>query len=172
MSIPGFFTALIYLGIISSVIPKGGGQHCQQQHSIPRDGKGGLHSGGKDGKQHPAKGCYDSGDLPAVENKVLAGCLCAFGCEVIFGFSAVFTKQVTGLVTPLTLLGWRFPAAKTVNSTPPKAVMIPVTCQRLGFFFRIRAESSGRRWGSRKPPPRSAAPFSPVSPSPPWQPPP
>ncbi len=49
--------------------------------------------------------------INTTKNRVLAGCLCAFGCEVIFGFSAVFTKQVTGLVTPLTLLGWRFAAA-------------------------------------------------------------
>lgn len=36
------------------------------------------------------------------------GCLCALGCEVIFGLSYMFTKQATNAASSLTLLGWRF----------------------------------------------------------------
>lgn len=40
--------------------------------------------------------------------KTLIGCLCALGCETIFGFSSLFTKDVTETVSPFALLGWRF----------------------------------------------------------------
>ena len=36
------------------------------------------------------------------------GCLCALGCEIIFGFSYLFTKDATDTASPLSLLGWRF----------------------------------------------------------------
>ena len=42
---------------------------------------------------------------------LLVGSLCAVGCETIFGFSYIFTKQATENATPLALLGWRFFAA-------------------------------------------------------------
>lgn len=44
------------------------------------------------------------------ENKkrILTGCLCAVLCEIIFGFSFLFTKQITQSVSPVSLLGWRF----------------------------------------------------------------
>ena len=42
------------------------------------------------------------------KNKTLIGCLCAFGCEVIFGLSYMFTKQATEISSELSLLGWRF----------------------------------------------------------------
>lgn len=40
--------------------------------------------------------------------KIIIGCLYAIGCELLFGFSYLFTKQITSQVSPLTLLGWRF----------------------------------------------------------------
>ncbi len=40
--------------------------------------------------------------------KQLIGCLCALGCEMLFGFSSLFTKDVTETVSPFALLGWRF----------------------------------------------------------------
>lgn len=38
----------------------------------------------------------------------LIGCLCALGCEVLFGFSYLFTKGATETVSTFSLLGWRF----------------------------------------------------------------
>ena len=45
---------------------------------------------------------------------ILIGCLAAIGCEVFFGMSYAFTKQVTGMTTPMALLGWRFVVAFVV----------------------------------------------------------
>lgn len=42
---------------------------------------------------------------------VLLGCLCALGCELMFGLSYLFTKDATGTASPLALLGWRFAVA-------------------------------------------------------------
>ncbi len=42
------------------------------------------------------------------KNVALIGCLCAIGCEVLYGLSYIFTKQATGSASPLALLGWRF----------------------------------------------------------------
>ncbi len=41
-------------------------------------------------------------------NNLIIGCLCALGCEILFGLSYVFTKHVTDLASELSLLGWRF----------------------------------------------------------------
>lgn len=41
-------------------------------------------------------------------NTILTGCLCALGCETIYGMSYVFTKQATDCASSLALLGWRF----------------------------------------------------------------
>ena len=41
-------------------------------------------------------------------NSILIGCLCAVGCETIFGLSYVFTKQATNVATAFQFLGWRF----------------------------------------------------------------
>ena len=41
-------------------------------------------------------------------NSILIGCLCAIGCETIFGLSYVFTKQATNVATAFQFLGWRF----------------------------------------------------------------
>lgn len=38
-------------------------------------------------------------------------CLAAIMCEVLFGFSFLFTKNATNSVSPCDLLGWRFAAA-------------------------------------------------------------
>ncbi|MDO4851136.1 MAG: DMT family transporter [Actinomycetota bacterium] len=38
----------------------------------------------------------------------VVGCLCALGCEALFGLSYVFTKQATGVASAFALLGWRF----------------------------------------------------------------
>ena len=43
-----------------------------------------------------------------VKNKTLIGCLCALGCEVLFGLSYVFTKRATESAGTFELLGWRF----------------------------------------------------------------
>ena len=44
----------------------------------------------------------------STKNKTLIGCLCALGCEVLFGLSYVFTKQATESAGAFELLGWRF----------------------------------------------------------------
>ncbi|MBQ0059821.1 MAG: DMT family transporter [Lachnospiraceae bacterium] len=50
------------------------------------------------------------------KNDVLIGCLCAFGCESLFGFSFLFSKNATNVASPLALLGWRFLVAFIVIS--------------------------------------------------------
>ena len=50
-------------------------------------------------------------------NNVVIGCLCALGCEVLFGLSYVFTKQAMGEVSAFSLLGWRFLVAFIVMTT-------------------------------------------------------
>ena len=50
----------------------------------------------------------------SAKNKALVGCLCALGCETLFGFSYVFTKVATGTADELELLGWRFLVAFVV----------------------------------------------------------
>ena len=45
------------------------------------------------------------------KSRAVAGCLCAFGCQFIFGLSTMFTKQAASQAGPLALLGWRFAAA-------------------------------------------------------------
>ena len=45
---------------------------------------------------------------------IIIGCLAAIGCEVFFGLSYAFTKQATGITTPMALLGWRFVVAFAV----------------------------------------------------------
>ena len=41
---------------------------------------------------------------------------CALGCEILYGLSYIFTKQVTAEVSALSLLGWRFLLAFIVMS--------------------------------------------------------
>lgn len=40
--------------------------------------------------------------------KILFGSLYAIFCEVLFGFSYLFTKRITDSISPMTLLSWRF----------------------------------------------------------------
>lgn len=42
------------------------------------------------------------------DKNVLYGCLCALGCELLFGFSYLFTKNATVSASALALMGWRF----------------------------------------------------------------
>lgn len=42
------------------------------------------------------------------KEKVLVGIVSIISCEVLFGFSFLFTKRLTGVVSPFTLLSWRF----------------------------------------------------------------
>lgn len=41
-------------------------------------------------------------------NSILVGCLCALGCELLFGFSYLFTKNATASASAFALMGWRF----------------------------------------------------------------
>lgn len=50
------------------------------------------------------------------EKNALAGCLCALGCEILFGFSYLFTKDATDSASVFALLGWRFLIAFIVIS--------------------------------------------------------
>lgn len=38
----------------------------------------------------------------------LIGCLCALSCEMLFGFSYLFTKNATASASAFALMGWRF----------------------------------------------------------------
>lgn len=49
-------------------------------------------------------------------NNIIIGCLCALGCETLYGLSYMFTKQATELASPLALLGWRFLVAVFIMS--------------------------------------------------------
>ncbi len=48
------------------------------------------------------------------QRELIAGCLCAIGCETLYGFSSVFTKKATETAGTLALLGWRFLIAAAI----------------------------------------------------------
>lgn len=50
------------------------------------------------------------------KNNMLTGCLCALGCETLFGMSYIFTKQAIDTASSLSLLGWRFLIAFIIMS--------------------------------------------------------
>lgn len=50
------------------------------------------------------------------QNNLITGCLCALGCETIFGLSYMFTKNATESASAFALLGWRFFVAVVVMS--------------------------------------------------------
>lgn len=50
------------------------------------------------------------------QNKLIIGCLCALGCETIFGLSYIFTKTATETASGAALLGWRFFVAVIIMS--------------------------------------------------------
>jgi drug/metabolite transporter (DMT)-like permease len=47
-------------------------------------------------------------------NDTIIGCLCALGCETIYGLSYIFTKSATESAGELALLGWRFLVAAII----------------------------------------------------------
>lgn len=49
-----------------------------------------------------------------MDKETLTGYLSAFGCEVLFGFSYLFTKQAVNHNSTFALLGWRFCLAVSV----------------------------------------------------------
>lgn len=51
-----------------------------------------------------------------MRNQITIGCLCAIGCETIYGLSYIFTKQATSNGSALALLGWRFLVALIIMS--------------------------------------------------------
>lgn len=51
-------------------------------------------------------------------NRVLTGCLCALGCEFLYGMSFMFTKRATEIADTAQLLGWRFLIGFAVMSIP------------------------------------------------------
>lgn len=50
------------------------------------------------------------------QRKNVVGCLCALGCETLYGLSYIFTKAATGTASAFALLGWRFVIAVIVMS--------------------------------------------------------
>ncbi len=49
-------------------------------------------------------------------NDLIAGSMCAVGCEVLYGISYAFTKQATATASEFSLLGWRFALAFVLMS--------------------------------------------------------
>lgn len=49
-----------------------------------------------------------------MQSNVILGCLCALGCETLYGLSYMFTKQATEFASAFALLGWRFFVAAVV----------------------------------------------------------
>lgn len=43
-----------------------------------------------------------------MKNKAIVGVLAVLVCEVLFGFSYLFTKSITDSISPMSLLSWRF----------------------------------------------------------------
>lgn len=60
------------------------------------------------------------------QRKIFIGCLCALGCETLYGLSYIFTKAATGTASEFVLLGWRFIVAVIVMSICIMAGLIKV----------------------------------------------
>lgn len=60
------------------------------------------------------------------KSTLLTGCLCALGCETIYGMGYFFTKQATDCASALELLGWRFAIAAAVMTVCVLAGLIKV----------------------------------------------
>lgn len=56
----------------------------------------------------------------------LIGCLCALGCETLFGFSYLFTKNATASASAFALMGWRFLIAIIVMGICAAAGLIKI----------------------------------------------
>lgn len=50
------------------------------------------------------------------QTTLFTGCLCALGCEILYGLSYLFTKQATEVASTFALLGWRFLLAAILMS--------------------------------------------------------
>lgn len=50
------------------------------------------------------------------KKNTMVGCLCALGCETLYGLSYIFTKSATGTASAFALLGWRFVVAAVIMS--------------------------------------------------------
>lgn len=60
------------------------------------------------------------------QRKILIGCLCALGCEALYGLSYIFTKAATETASEFALIGWRFTVAVIVMSICIMAGLIKV----------------------------------------------
>ncbi|MBQ9882554.1 MAG: DMT family transporter [Synergistes sp.] len=63
-------------------------------------------------------------------NDARVGCLCAIACEVLFGFSYLFTKNATEEASELALLGWRFFIAAMVMGICAAIGIIKINLKR------------------------------------------
>ncbi len=72
-------------------------------------------------------------------DKRVSGCICAFLCEMLFGLSYVFTKDITARVSALSLLSWRFITAFAfmIALVFAKAVRIEITKEKAGNLLKI-----------------------------------
>ena len=62
--------------------------------------------------------------------KIAIGCLCALGCEVLFGLSYVFTKSASETAGTFELLGWRFLIAFVVMTALVLVGVIKIDLKR------------------------------------------
>lgn len=65
-------------------------------------------------------------DVKNKKNDILTGCLCALGCEFLFGLSYMFTKNATDSASVMALLGWRFVIAFIVLSACAAAGVVKI----------------------------------------------
>jgi drug/metabolite transporter (DMT)-like permease len=72
-------------------------------------------------------------------NKDKIGVLCAVACEVLFGFSFLFTKKIIATVSPMTLLSWRFIFAFLLMTAciPLRLIKINLRGKRLLPLFLV-----------------------------------
>lgn len=95
--------------------------------------------------------------IPENRKNILLGCLCAVGCETLFGLSYICTKEAAYATSALSLLGWRFFIAAVVmawcaasgwvtvrlNGKPLKPLLGAAACNPVIYFV---AETVGIRW--------------------------
>lgn len=95
--------------------------------------------------------------IPENRKNILLGCLCAVGCETLFGLSYICTKEAAYAASALSLLGWRFFIAAVVmawcaasgwvtvrlNGKPLKPLLGAAACNPVVYFV---AETVGIRW--------------------------
>lgn len=96
-------------------------------------------------------------------NKEKIGLICAIVCQIFYGFSFLFTKNMTETVTPMELISWRFILAaivfnilivtkvlkvdfkgKNIKSLIKMAIFHPVTyftCETVGIKMTTASES-------------------------------